>query len=89
LNAQKNHSTSNSQVAQALAVDVDWSFPHDTSLDTDDLHVLKAENHFLLGEFPESLAEVQLLNAAFSADVMTSEGQSSLAAEIERLRSSS
>jgi tetratricopeptide (TPR) repeat protein len=87
LNAQKDHSTSNSKVVQALAVDVNWRFPHDTSLDTVELHVLKAENHFLLGEFSESLAEVQLLNATFSADITTSQGQSSLAAEIERLRS--
>lgn len=87
LNAQKDYSTSNSLVVQALTADVDWRFPHDTSLDADQLHVLKAENHFLLGEFSESLAEVQLLNAAFSADVTTSQGQSSLAAEIERLKS--
>jgi len=89
LNAQKDHSASNSQVIQALAADANWRFPHDTSLDTDDLHLLKAENHFLLGELAESLAEVQLLNATFSADITTSQGQSSLAAEIERLRSTS
>ena len=86
LNAQKDYANSNTQAAQALAMDPNWSFAHGLPLDMDDLHVLKAEDYFLLGHFSASLAEVQILNPAFSADVTTSEGQSALAEEIERLK---
>ena len=86
LNAQKDYANSNTQAAQALTVDPNWSFAYGLPLDMGDLHVLKAENYFLLGSFSESLVEVQILNPGFSVDVSTSEGQSALAAEIERLR---
>lgn len=86
LNALKNYSSSNLQINRVLSQASSWSFTHDTGLDVNDLRVLKAENHFLLGQFRDSLAEVQALNAGFTADVQTSDGLATLATEIERLK---
>ena len=85
LNAQKNYSQSNQRADQALGLDASWSFTFGLALDSDDLHLLKAQNHFLLGEFSESLSAVQILNPNFSEDARTSEGRAALALEIERL----
>lgn len=86
LNALKNYTSSNLQVNRVLSQVPSWSFTHDAGLDVNDLRVLKAENHFLLGQFRDSLSEVQVLNAGFAADVQTSDGLATLAAEIERLK---
>lgn len=86
LNAEKNNERSNEKADEALALNPNWNFPYGLSLSTDDLHVLKAENHFLLGEFAESLSEVQVLNSNFDVDVSTSAGQAALTVEIERLK---
>lgn len=86
LNAQKDYANSNIQADQALANDLNWGFAHELSLDINDLHVLKAENYYLLGNFSQSLMEVQILNPDFNVDLTNSEGQSELAAEIERLK---
>lgn len=88
LNALKNFSLSNVRADQALAADPAWEFTHGLPLSVRDLHVLKAANFFLLGDFARSLQAVQQVNAAFQADLNTSEGIAALAAEIERLQSS-
>ena len=85
-NAQKDYTRSNQRADDALALNSNWVFTYDSSLSAADLHVLKAENYFLLGEFAESLAEVQILNPNFSADVSTNAGQAALAQEIENLK---
>ncbi len=87
LNAAQEYVDSNTQVDRALADNASWAFSHDSNIGANDLTLLKAENHFLLGNFSESLSVVQQLNTAFDADVSTSDGQSALAAEIERLQS--
>ena len=84
-NAQKDYTRSNQKADDALALNSNWVFTYDSSLSAADLHVLKAENYFLLGEFADSLAEVQILNPNFSADVSTNAGQAALAQEIENL----
>lgn len=84
-NAQKDYTRSNQRADDALALNSNWVFTYDSSLGAADLHVLKAENYFLLGEFADSLAEVQILNPNFSADVSTNAGQAALAQEIENL----
>lgn len=81
-----NYSESNAHAAEALDVDADWSFTHGLGLDRGDLVVLRAENFFALGEFAESLTEVQRLDPLFSVDVETPEGQAALAEEIELLK---
>ncbi|MFQ5824681.1 MAG: tetratricopeptide repeat protein [bacterium] len=86
LNARKNYTKSNTEANEALSLDPSWSFPYGLSLDVDDLHVLKAENYFLLGDFANSLTEVKILNPNFDVDITTREGQASLAKEIERLK---
>ena len=86
LNALKDYHNSNQKADQALAIASAWQFPHDSSLDANDLHILKAENFFLLGEFDSSLVEVRILNPGFDADVTLSDGQAALAGEIERLK---
>ncbi|MCG8607450.1 hypothetical protein MJD09_21020 [bacterium] len=89
LNALKRYSDSNTQAERALSLDASWSFSHGLPLDADDLQLVRAENYFLLGDFSESLVAVLLLNPSFDADVSTVAGQSALAAEIERLKTTS
>ena len=85
LNARKDYAQSNQKADQALGLDAFWDFAFGLALNSNDLHLLKAQNHFLLGEFSESLSEVQILSPSFTGDVLTSEGRAALALEIERL----
>ncbi len=85
-NALKSYADSNTKASQALTQAPTWRFSHDSTLDASDLHILKAENYFLVGDFDNSLTEVKLLNPNFNADVSSSSGQADLAAEIERLK---
>ncbi len=89
LNARKNYAKSNTEAEQALTMEPSWSFSHGLSLSAADLHVLKAENFFLLGDFANSLDEVKILNPGFTADVSTQDGMAALAQEIERLQGTS
>ena len=59
-----------------------WIFAHDAAVDYDDLIVLR---YYALGQFAESLAEVQRLDPEFTADVATPAGRAALAAKIEQL----
>jgi Tfp pilus assembly protein PilF len=86
LNAVKLYFHSNERVDQALLLDPTWVFAYDSTLDRKDLTLLKAENFFQLGDFPNSLAQVKILNPLFNANVSTVLGQASLAIEIERLK---
>lgn len=85
LNAQKVYETSTEKAIAALGMDPDWEFSHGP-WDKNGLHLLKAENYFLVGLFSASLAEVKILNPSFNADVSTDLGRAELAAEIERLK---
>lgn len=76
---------SNERVGQALALDPAWSFTHRSDLDHDDLYVLRAMNHYALGEFAESLVEVRRVEPAFDVDVDTPAGQAALAVKIEEI----
>jgi tetratricopeptide (TPR) repeat protein len=86
LNAQKQYGASNTSISQALSLQPAWLFLHESGLDHEDLAILKAENHFVLGEFQDALTAVQTVNVSFTADVATDAGRGQLAAEIERLR---
>jgi len=86
LNTMKEYASSTEKASAAIAIDSSWAFAHGLPLDAGDLHLLKAENYYLLGLFAESLLEVKILNPAFTADVTTDFGRSALAAEIERLK---
>ena len=78
---------SNSRAGQALTLAPAWSFSHIAGLDDQDLHLLRAANDFLLGEFTQSLTETRVLAPTFTADVATPDGRAALAAEIESLHS--
>ena len=86
LNAQKQYTQSNTQASEALLQSPNWIFPYGLNLDSDHLHLLKAENYFALGDYIGSLNEVKILSPSFNADVSTSDGQAALADEIEALR---
>jgi tetratricopeptide (TPR) repeat protein len=87
LNAEKSYSSSNAKADTALAIEPGWSFPYLAGLNWQDLHVVKAENHYLLGNFNLSLAEVKLLNPGFPLTTITTPAdQAALANEIERLK---
>lgn len=86
LNTMKEYASSTEKASAAIAIDSSWVFAHGLSLDVRELHLLKAENYYLLGSFAESLLEVKILNPAFTADITTDFGRSALAAEIERLK---
>lgn len=63
----------------------DWVFSHDETLDYDDIILIRAISYYALGEFENSLTEVQKLDPDFSADVSTVEGRADLANKIEQL----
>jgi tetratricopeptide (TPR) repeat protein len=86
LNALRDYGGSNAEADQVFTLDPTWTFSYGLPLSKDDLHVLKAENYFLLGNYTYSLNEVKRLNSGFNADVTTSIGRAALAAEIERLK---
>ncbi len=85
-NALKLYSQSITLALAVLQVRPAWVFSRDNSVNAQDLHLLLAEDYFALASYPQSLAQVQILNPAFAADVTTVVGQTSLAKEIERLR---
>lgn len=86
LNAAKNFSSSNQMADFALSIDSLWYFPFLTSLDFNDLIVLKAENFFMLGNFAQSLGEVNKINPDFKISLATPSGIAALANEIEKLK---
>ena len=86
LSAGKSYAASNTEIGAAIALEPDWEFTYGLGLNVSDLHVLKASNHFVLGEFAQSLAEVQLLDSGFNADVTTPAGLASLSQKIENLK---
>ncbi len=86
LNAMKNYSLSNVRADQALELDPQWSFSHGLPLDAEDLHILKAENYFVSGDFQKALEEVQAVDPGFSADLNSEAGLAALAQKIEFLR---
>jgi len=69
----------------AAEVGSSWVFAHDSNYDRDAVTLLEAMAYYALGQFTESLAAVQLLDATFTADVETVEGRAALAAKIEEL----
>ncbi len=72
-------------LAATDAVATDWSFGHDAAINYQDMIVLRAVSYYALGQFAESLAEVQRLDSTFTADIDTFEGRAALAAKIESL----
>lgn len=86
LNVAKNYASSNQKAEQALKIDPAWFFPYLSSLDYNDLIVLKAENYFMLGNFSQSLREVNRINPEFVVSLSTPAGIAKLADEIEKLK---
>ncbi len=86
-NAQKLYDSSIVRAGEVLSAAPAWVFTRDTSTNAFDLHLLLAEDYFALTPpaFGSSLAQVQILNPGFAADITTIAGQTALAAEIERL----
>lgn len=85
--AQGNFAASNQQADSALVRDPFWSFAMIPSLSASDLHLLKAGNYFLLGEYANSKMEVVILDSSFaSVDVTTDSGRAQLAQKIEDLK---
>ncbi len=70
-------------------VNPDWGFDHWTfsfsPLNYEDIIVLRAVSYYALGDFANSLLEVQRIDGAFTADVSTAEGRAALAGKIEEL----
>lgn len=86
LNASKDYAESNAKADLVLSADPNWQFTYAINLNTVDLHLVQAENFFVLGNFSSSLAAIKSINSSFNTDITTSAGRSQLAAEIERLR---
>ena len=86
LNAVKNFSLSNQFVDLSQKLDPAWYFPFLGGLNYNDLIVLKAENFFMLGNFPQSLREVNRIKPDFVVSLSTPAGIASLAREIETLK---
>jgi tetratricopeptide (TPR) repeat protein len=86
--------SSTQAIAKGLEVLADsaWQFSHtyrpsarDNVLNYKEVALLLAQSYFKLGQFPNALSWVQLLNPGFSANVTTTAGQAALQVEIERL----
>ncbi len=69
------------------SVTSDWRFAYKEDLDYNDLILLRAISFYALGDFLNSLSEIQRLDPSFIADVATIEGRAALADKIEELRS--
>jgi tetratricopeptide (TPR) repeat protein len=69
--------------AEALALELRYSFSHDTSFDWHDLHLIMAQSHYGLGEFMEAKVHVDSLGGTVDPESETF--VEDLAAEIERL----
>lgn len=63
-----------------------WQFHHEQTIDFNDIRLVMAVSYFNLGEFEQSLRNVQMLNSSFEADMNTPIGRRELRDEIERLR---
>ena len=73
--------------------DKTWTFPHDSTSNYLDVHVMLALSYFVLSDFTESLEHVQAIwtaldptSATFVVNTNTIVGRNQLAAEIERLQ---
>jgi tetratricopeptide (TPR) repeat protein len=87
LHALKDYANSNVRADELLTLLSDWVFPYANGIDATDIHIVKAENFFALGEFASSLATVKTLNPSFPLNaVSTPADEMALAAEIERLK---
>ncbi|MDP3683190.1 MAG: hypothetical protein Q8S01_04585, partial [Ignavibacteria bacterium] len=60
--------------------------PYLLNLDFNDLIVLKAENYFMLGNFTQSLREVNRIKPEFVVSLASPAGIAALAEEIENLK---
>ena len=86
LNVVKNYALSNQLAELALKIDPAWTFPYLSNLDFNDLIVLKAENYFMLGNFTQSLREVNRIKPEFVVSLASPAGIAALAEEIEKLK---
>jgi tetratricopeptide (TPR) repeat protein len=85
LGALGDFAGSNTRIQSALGLDATWEFTYDPAVNSMDLHLLAAQNHFLLGDFAASLLSVQAIEPSFVANVATAEGRIALGHEIEAL----
>ncbi|HMW31861.1 MAG TPA: tetratricopeptide repeat protein [bacterium] len=86
LGVKKNHASSNARIVSVLAAEPQWSLSYGLNIDYKDLYLLKAENHFLLGEYASSLTAVKQIQSAFNVNTNTAEGIAQLASKIESLK---
>ena len=88
-NAQKNYSQSITSALSVLGANANWALVHHSAINAAELHLLLAEDYFAQSspDYVSSLHQVQIIDAAFNADVATVAGQTALAGEIEQLRS--
>ncbi len=85
-NALKQYASSIGYASAVLQSNPSWVFSRDNAVNQLDLHLLLAEDYFAIPDYPQSLAQVRILNPSFTADVSTTAGRTQLAKEIERLR---
>lgn len=63
-----------------------WRFRRETTLDFNDVQLMRAAANYNLGRYSASSLIVKILNNSFEPDTLTISGQRELLAEIERLR---
>lgn len=86
-NARKEYPASVQRGLEVVQTNPSWVFPRDHAISASDVRLLLAAGYFAQGNYTAALQQVVLLNASFTADVSTVNGQRALAEEIERLRS--
>lgn len=85
--AQKNYAQSVVYALKVVTANPSWTFSHDATITVSTLHLLLAEDYFAQAAYDLSLQQVVILNPSFNADPTSVSGQTSIAKEIERLRS--
>ncbi len=73
-------------ITNSQQIGANWSFRYDSSLNYQDIVLLKAMSYYAMGQFDLSLQMVQILDPGFAVDLTFSEGKILLANKIESLK---
>ncbi|MCB0280027.1 MAG: hypothetical protein KDD94_11010 [Calditrichaeota bacterium] len=78
---------SNQYIESLLNVDSDWISSYGYDFAINDIYIVLAQNHYILGNYAASLAAIQHVDALFQVDITGDEGRSQLSDKIESYNS--
>jgi tetratricopeptide (TPR) repeat protein len=68
------------------SISTDWNFQYDSTLNYNDIILLRAVNFYSISDYYKSYLEVKKLDDSFTTNINTVEGRAKLAEKIEELR---